>query len=217
MIMPTNRAGKLQHPKAHLIRRGIIPSSALWPLCRYRHNGHATGHPSRLNRDLRNSLGSPDYAREELRAEIAQVMVWQSWGLASASSPMAPRTSRRGSRRCALTAKKSSAQPQTHNASPTTSLRCIPITPLAISTQQFPRKTRQQRQPRGKPIALQLQNKIAIESMAPGASRHHAAQGSSRAPVGALARCAAGRRARGNSSTGVPHAAEHDDRQLERR
>ena len=81
MIMPTNRAGKLQHPKAHLIRRGIIPSSALWPLCRYRHNGHATGHPSRLNRDLRNSLGSPDYAREELRAEIAQVMVCTELGI----------------------------------------------------------------------------------------------------------------------------------------
>ena len=192
MIMPTNRAGKLQHPKAHLIRRGIIPSSALWPLCRYRHNGHATGHPSRLNRDLRNSLGSPDYAREELRAEIAQVMVWQSWGLASASSPMAPRTSRRGSRRCALTAKKSSAQPQTHNASPTTSLRCIPITPLAISTQRFPRKPRPQRQARGKPIALWLRNKIANEKCRRDASRRHAAQGSSRAPIGALARRTAG-------------------------
>jgi antirestriction protein ArdC len=44
--------------------------------------GHATGHPSRLNRDLRNAFGSPDYAREELRAEIAQMMVCAELGTA---------------------------------------------------------------------------------------------------------------------------------------
>jgi antirestriction protein ArdC len=37
--------------------------------------GHWTGAKSRLNRDLRNSFGSHDYAREELRAEIGQMMV----------------------------------------------------------------------------------------------------------------------------------------------
>lgn len=31
---------------------------------------HATGHPSRLNRDIENSFGSQKYAIEELRAEI---------------------------------------------------------------------------------------------------------------------------------------------------
>ena len=51
-------------------------------LCRCRHNGHWTGAPSRLNRDLRNSFGSQDYAREELRAEIGQVMVCAELGIA---------------------------------------------------------------------------------------------------------------------------------------
>jgi antirestriction protein ArdC len=37
--------------------------------------GHWSGAKHRLDRDLRNAFGSHDYAREELRAEIAQVMV----------------------------------------------------------------------------------------------------------------------------------------------
>jgi len=36
---------------------------------------HWTGAEARLNRDLRNRFGSHDYAREELRAEIGQMMV----------------------------------------------------------------------------------------------------------------------------------------------
>src|SRR5580704_11460026 len=44
--------------------------------------GHWTGHPSRLNRDLRNRFGSHDYAREELRAEIGQMMVCGELGIA---------------------------------------------------------------------------------------------------------------------------------------
>ena len=43
---------------------------------------HWTGHASRLNRDLRNSFGSHDYAREELRAEIGQVMICTELGIA---------------------------------------------------------------------------------------------------------------------------------------
>jgi antirestriction protein ArdC len=42
---------------------------------------HWTGHISRLNRDLRNSFGSHDYAREELRAEIGQVMICTEIGV----------------------------------------------------------------------------------------------------------------------------------------
>ncbi|WP_114941276.1 zincin-like metallopeptidase domain-containing protein [Mucilaginibacter endophyticus] len=34
-----------------------------------------SGHETRLNRDLSNRYGSPDYAREELRAEIASLMM----------------------------------------------------------------------------------------------------------------------------------------------
>lgn len=37
--------------------------------------GHATGHSSRLNRDLSNPFGSEGYAREELRAEIASLIL----------------------------------------------------------------------------------------------------------------------------------------------
>lgn len=43
--------------------------------------GHWTGAPARLNRDLRNPFGSHDYAREELRAEIGQVMVCAELGI----------------------------------------------------------------------------------------------------------------------------------------
>ena len=35
---------------------------------------HSTGHPSRLNRPLVNKFGTPDYAREELRAELGAAL-----------------------------------------------------------------------------------------------------------------------------------------------
>lgn len=40
--------------------------------------GHATGHPSRLNRDLSGGFGSESYAKEELRAEISSMMIGQA-------------------------------------------------------------------------------------------------------------------------------------------
>lgn len=43
--------------------------------------GHATGHPSRLGRDLSGAFGSESYAREELRAEIASAFTAQAIGL----------------------------------------------------------------------------------------------------------------------------------------
>lgn len=42
--------------------------------------GHATGHESRLNRDLSGSFGSESYAKEELRAEIASAFTSQALG-----------------------------------------------------------------------------------------------------------------------------------------
>lgn len=39
--------------------------------------GHSTGHETRLHRDLKNSFGSPEYAKEELRAEIASMFMEQ--------------------------------------------------------------------------------------------------------------------------------------------
>jgi antirestriction protein ArdC len=44
--------------------------------------GHWTSTKTRLNRDLRNHFGSHDYAREELRAEIGQMMVCGELGIA---------------------------------------------------------------------------------------------------------------------------------------
>jgi antirestriction protein ArdC len=51
--------------------------------------GHWTGAPSRLDRDLRTHFGSHDYAREELRAEIGQMMVCGELGIAVSDSDFA--------------------------------------------------------------------------------------------------------------------------------
>jgi antirestriction protein ArdC len=42
---------------------------------------HWTGHTTRLNRDLQNKFGSSDYSREELRAEIGNVMICAELGI----------------------------------------------------------------------------------------------------------------------------------------
>lgn len=42
---------------------------------------HSTGHESRLNRSLKGIFGSPDYAREELRAELASVFMQTELGI----------------------------------------------------------------------------------------------------------------------------------------
>lgn len=41
---------------------------------------HSTGHESRLNRNIRNSFGSPEYAKEELRAEISSYFLQNDLG-----------------------------------------------------------------------------------------------------------------------------------------
>ena len=48
--------------------------------------GHATGHPDRMNREtlkegIANGFGSPEYAREELRAEISAMMTGERVGV----------------------------------------------------------------------------------------------------------------------------------------
>ncbi|MGN6620563.1 MAG: ArdC family protein [Sphingomonas sp.] len=42
---------------------------------------HATGHPKRLARDLRNAFGSKDYAREELVAELGSAFLCAALGI----------------------------------------------------------------------------------------------------------------------------------------
>lgn len=51
--------------------------------------GHWTGHPSRLNRDLSGGFGSEDYAREELRAEMASLFLSYEMGLPFDPAPHA--------------------------------------------------------------------------------------------------------------------------------
>ncbi len=43
---------------------------------------HATGHPKRLGRDLKNAFGSKDYAREELVAEMGSAFLCAALGIA---------------------------------------------------------------------------------------------------------------------------------------
>ncbi|GAN80393.1 zincin-like metallopeptidase domain-containing protein [Acidocella aminolytica] len=43
--------------------------------------GHWTGHPDRLDRDIAHPFGSDAYAREELRAEIASLMLGEELGI----------------------------------------------------------------------------------------------------------------------------------------
>ena len=62
---------------------GIIRIAALWVLCRYRHNGHWTRHPSRLDRDFgRKRWGDEGYAAEELVAELGSAFLAADLGLA---------------------------------------------------------------------------------------------------------------------------------------
>ncbi|GAY22831.1 DNA primase traC [Sphingobium fuliginis] len=68
--MPNRRMADAEKTSLHRRPCGIIRVTALCDLCRYRHRGHATGHPKRLGRDLKNAFGSKDYAREELVAVI---------------------------------------------------------------------------------------------------------------------------------------------------
>lgn len=70
--------------RAFPLPRGIIRDAALWPLCRYRHKAHWTGHPDRLNRSTLNEsyrFGDENYAKEELRAELASVFLAAERGI----------------------------------------------------------------------------------------------------------------------------------------
>lgn len=55
-------------------------STLLHELC------HSTGHDTRLNRDLKNTFGTPEYAKEELRAEISSSFLMQELNLPPSES-----------------------------------------------------------------------------------------------------------------------------------
>lgn len=65
-----------------LPERDQFPSGDRFYATALHETGHATGHPSRLNReDLGHPFGSEAYAREELRAEIASLMLGEQLGI----------------------------------------------------------------------------------------------------------------------------------------
>ena len=61
--------------------RGQFPSEDSYFAAALHGLGRWTGHPSRLNRDLTHPFGSEGYAREELRAEIASLMLGEQLGI----------------------------------------------------------------------------------------------------------------------------------------
>jgi antirestriction protein ArdC len=75
MIMPNPRLADARKITVQQMSCGIISITALCPLCRYRHNGHWTGHKSRLARDLRYRFGERAYAAEELVAELSSAFL----------------------------------------------------------------------------------------------------------------------------------------------
>ena len=82
--MPDCRTGKACFLRVCILRCGIIRDSALWELCRYRHNSHSTGHSSRLDRKLDTDpkpFGSPDYGKEELVAEMSAAFLCSHAGI----------------------------------------------------------------------------------------------------------------------------------------
>jgi len=58
-----------------LPERGQFASSDRFYSVALHELGHATGHPTRLDRDLDHPFGSVGYAKEELRAEIASLLI----------------------------------------------------------------------------------------------------------------------------------------------
>ncbi|WP_449566810.1 zincin-like metallopeptidase domain-containing protein [Methylobacter psychrophilus] len=65
----------------HLPDKGQFPSAENFYATALHELGHSTGHPDRLNRDLSHPFGSEGYAREELRAEIASMILGDTLGI----------------------------------------------------------------------------------------------------------------------------------------
>ena len=70
--MPNSRMANAGQTDLQRRSCGIIRITALWPLCRYRHNAHWSGAPDRLARDMSGGFGSASYAKEELVALSGQ-------------------------------------------------------------------------------------------------------------------------------------------------
>ena len=67
--------------RIHLPGRESFQSADAYYATALHEVGHASGHPTRLNRDLAHPFGSEGYAKEELRAEIASLMIGDRLGI----------------------------------------------------------------------------------------------------------------------------------------
>jgi putative DNA primase/helicase len=65
----------------HLPDKSQFPSADKYYAIALHELGHWTGHETRLNRDLLHPFGSDGYAREELRAEIASMILGDELGI----------------------------------------------------------------------------------------------------------------------------------------
>ena len=67
--------------RIHLPARDSFKSADTYYATALHELAHASGHPSRLDRDLAHPFGSVGYAKEELRAEIASLMIGDRLGI----------------------------------------------------------------------------------------------------------------------------------------
>jgi antirestriction protein ArdC len=65
----------------HLPEKGRFPSADSFYATALHEIGHSSGGPNRLNRDLTHPFGSEGYAKEELRAEIASMILGDALGI----------------------------------------------------------------------------------------------------------------------------------------
>ena len=65
----------------HLPDKGQFPNAENYYATALHELGHSTGHQDRLNRDLVHPFGSEGYAKEELRAEIASMILGDELGI----------------------------------------------------------------------------------------------------------------------------------------
>lgn len=65
----------------HAPPKRAFPSSAAYYAVMFHEIGHSTGHESRLKREFGRSFGSPEYAQEELRAELASLFLSARLGI----------------------------------------------------------------------------------------------------------------------------------------
>ena len=70
----------------HLTPKGSFADNEAYYSTALHELGHSTSHESRLNRDIKNTFGNEDYAKEELRAEIASYMLCAELGIANAAA-----------------------------------------------------------------------------------------------------------------------------------